>query len=74
MGGWSTIDMHGAWHPIPFNEDGHGMVGYEFNVTWVCFAKEPIRIKFYEENRSNLEKEREREWVEAKYVRHYFCT
>ncbi len=22
MGGWSTIDMHGTWHPIPFGEDG----------------------------------------------------
>jgi hypothetical protein len=22
MGGWLAVDMHGAWHPIPFYEDG----------------------------------------------------
>ncbi len=22
MGGWLAIDMHGTWHPIPFDEDG----------------------------------------------------
>jgi hypothetical protein len=49
--GWSAVDMHGAWHPIPFDEHGDGMVGYKFDVTWVCSAKEPIRIKFCEENR-----------------------
>jgi hypothetical protein len=54
MGGWSTIDMHGAWHPIPFDEDGHGMASYEFNITWVCFAKEPIKIRFCKENHSNF--------------------
>ncbi len=22
MGGWLAIDMHGTWHPIPFDEYG----------------------------------------------------
>jgi hypothetical protein len=38
--------MHGTWHPIPFNEDGNGMVGYKFGVTWICSTKEPIKIRF----------------------------
>jgi hypothetical protein len=33
MRGQSVVDMHGTWHPIPFNEDGNGMVGYKFGVT-----------------------------------------
>jgi len=33
MGGQLVVNMHGTWHPIPFNEDGNGMVGYKFGVT-----------------------------------------
>lgn len=45
-GGWSIVDMHGTWHPIPFNKDGDGMVNYEFDITWICFVEKPIRIRF----------------------------
>ncbi len=50
MGGWLAIDMQ-----------GHGMACYEFSVTWVCFTKEPIKIRFCEKNSSNPTKERERD-------------
>jgi hypothetical protein len=41
--------MQLAWHPIRFNKDGDAMVCYEFNITWVCFVEEPVKIKFHEE-------------------------
>ncbi len=74
IGGWSTIDMLGAWHTIPFNEDGDNMVGYKFDVTRICSIEEPIRIRFCKKNHLNLEKERERQRAEAKHVEHYLCA
>jgi hypothetical protein len=49
------------------------MVGYEFNITRVCFAEELVRIRFCEENPSNPEKKGEKERADAKHVKQYFC-
>lgn len=57
-GGWSTVDMHGTWHPIPFDKDGNGMVNYEFDITWICSIEKPIRIRFSEKNCSKCWKEK----------------
>jgi hypothetical protein len=37
------------------------MISYEFGVTQACFVEELVRIRFCEENHSNLEKDGERE-------------
>jgi hypothetical protein len=66
--------MHGAWHPILFNEDGDGTIGYEFNVTRVCSTEEPIRIRFYIKIVRMLKKRGKGNGAEAKHVRKYFCT
>jgi len=63
---WATL--------LAMNVHQHNMVGYEFSVTWVCYAKEPNKIRFCEKNCSNPKKEKEREWTKAKHVKHYFCT
>lgn len=39
MGGTSYVEVLVAWHPMEcwlhdFHEDGDGMVGYEFDITW----------------------------------------
>jgi hypothetical protein len=71
-----TINRWHAWgmgsHLVRWGWDS--MVGYKFDVTWICSAKEPVKIKFCKKNHSNIEKEGEREWADAKHVKQYFCT